>query len=338
MRLIIICIFVSIFLNCGSEEQSTLFESVNFELVELSEGVYSCIHKIGGKAICNVGIVDTGVETLIFDSFLSPDVAQELLGILEKMDLSPLKYVVNSHCHNDHIRGNQVFPKEVKVISTARTIELISNNEPLDIADEQNYAPARFAYFDSLYHAYDGDQNARDYKQILMWRPYYEILSRSHLEIQTRLPDTVVDSILNLDGPKRRVELITKGPGHTESDLVLYLPDDKILFSGDLIFNKCHPYVAHGNIDLWKAWLDYLISMNINQIMPGHGALGSKELIPQMKTYLVDLEMTAKSMLETDAVPNVSNQPVPEPYKDWWFDQFYPVNLGFAYEHFMQAK
>ncbi len=301
-------------------------------MVKLGDGVYSCIHRLGGKAICNVGIVDNGEETIIFDSFLSPKVAEELLGMLDEMDLSPVKYVINSHAHNDHIRGNQVFSEQIKIISTRRTKEIIEEQEPLDIESEKEYAPARLSMYDSLYRSFDGDQTSREYEKILMWRPYYQILSTSHLDIKTRLPNTFVDSILTLDGSRHRVQLIARGPGHTESDLVLYLPDDEILFAGDLIFNDCHPYVAHGSIKAWKNWLDFLNELDLKTIMPGHGALGNKELIDQMKNYLLDLEAAAADLhLKKQSVEIAIH--IPDAYADWWFDRFYAINLRFAFEN-----
>lgn len=333
MRITAIFLFCAIFICSCKVERSDGFESNNFELVELAEGVYSCIHKFGGKAICNVGIVDNGQETIIFDSFLSPDVAKELLEALKEMGLSPLKYVVNSHSHNDHIRGNQVFPNEVKIISTTRTSELIEKWEPLDIIEEKKFAPDRYSYFDSLYNSFKGDKLSREYQQILMWRPYYETLSNSHIEVKTRLPDIFVDSVQNFDGPNRRIQLISKGQGHTESDLILYLPDDKILFTGDLIFNKCHPYVPHGSISNWKDWLDFMNTIDIQTIMPGHGDIGTKDLVDHMKDYLTNLEISARNMyLNGQGKETIESMEIPVQYKEWWFDRFYTSNLRFAYD------
>ena len=327
-------IFSIVFLLQGCKEvPSNGLASDNFEFLELGKGVYSCIHKFGGKAICNVGIVDNGKETVIFDSFLSPAVAQELADALAEMDLSPIKYVVNSHFHNDHIRGNQAFSDEVKIVSTSVTGKLIEEEEPLQIAFEKENAPARFSYYDSLYLAFDGDKQSREYQQILMWRPYYETLSNSYTEVKTRVPDMFVDSILNLDGPNRKIQLISKGQGHTESDLILYLPDDKILFTGDLVFNECHPYVAHGNIAKWVAWLDYMNTLEVTTVMPGHGKLGTEKLFEQMKKYLQELEISAEKLVNNDiSVEAIDTIPVPEPYKTWWFDRFYAYNLNFAYQ------
>lgn len=330
-----IVVFISLAVLAGSckVEPKPQIMSANFQWVELAEGVYSCIHKFGGKAICNVGVVDNGHETIIFDSFLSPEVAIEMVEAVREMGLSPVKYVVNSHFHNDHIRGNQVFPQEVRIISTTKTKDLIEEEEPLQIAFEKENAPARLSYYDSLYRTFDGDTLSRQYKQILMWRPYYETLSNSHSEVKTRLPDLYVDSIKNFDGPNRRIQLISKGPGHTDSDLVMYLPDDDILFTGDLIFNACHPYVAHGNVQKWKAWLDYMNTLNVITVMPGHGQIGSEDLIDQMKEYLMDLELSAQELIDNEgSIDSVNVNHIPERYKEWWFDRFYVYNLGFVYE------
>jgi len=333
MRLILILFFVAILPLSCKDKSIHKIKSDNFELVKLGNGIYSCIHKFGGKAICNVGIVDNGNETLIFDSFLSPDVAGELLKVVEEMGLSPVKYVVNSHFHNDHIRGNQVFTKEINIISTIRTKEIIEEEEPYQIAYEKENAPARLSYYDSLYHSFNGDKQSREYQQILMWRPYYETLANSHLKVKTRLPNMYVDSILNLDGPKRKIQLISKGEGHTESDLVLYLPDDNILFSGDLIFNSRHPYLPHGNIIKWIAWLEFMNTLEVSTIMPGHGQVGTEELIEQMKNYFQDLEITAKYLVNKNlSIEESDNIAIPDKYKDWWFDRFYEYNLRFAYE------
>jgi glyoxylase-like metal-dependent hydrolase (beta-lactamase superfamily II) len=166
-----------------------------------------------------------------------------------------------------------------------------------------------------------------------MWRPYYEILSESHKEVETRLPKVFVDDRQSYDGPDRRVQLTSKGAGHTESDLVLYLPDDQIIFTGDLVFNECHPYMAHGSISGWLDWLVFLQTLDIKVVVPGHGQNGSKELIAAMIKYINKMQGVAMKM-QTDnlTLDNVPEIEIPEEYKEWWFDQFFVPNLRFAYQ------
>ena len=339
MRIVLIAISLAfVMLSCDNPKQKK-WQSDNFELVKLGEGIYGCIHKFGGKAICNVGIVDNGEETIVFDSFLSPDVASELLSAVERLDLSPIKYVVNSHFHNDHIRGNQVFSEDVHIISTKKTRDLIEEWEPLQIEYEKENAPARLALYDSLYRSFKGDKQSREYQQILMWKPYYEILVNSHKEVKTRLPDMFVDSVHQFDGSARRVVLLSNGIGHSESDLVMHLPDDGVLFTGDLVFNSRHPYVPDGDIDRWKNWLDFMNSLNVKKVLPGHGPTGSKELISAMKQYLLDLEASAKALVVNKrSIDDPESTLVPEQYREWWFDRFYEYNLRYTYSKLQEAE
>lgn len=316
----------------GCQNNKTLqADSTNFKIVQLSDGVWACIHKFGGKAICNVGVIDNGKETIIFDSFLSPDAAKELLTAVENSDLSPIKYVINSHYHNDHIRGNQIFGKDVKIVSTKRTRDLIEEFEPLNIQEEKEYAPNLFHYWDSISVNFNGDKNSREYKNILMWRPYYQTLANSFKEVRTRLPDTMLDSLLNMDGPNRRVQIISIGSGHTESDLVLYLPDDKILFSGDLIFSHSHPYLADGSLSGLSNWLEFLQTLDIQKIVPGHGEIGNIALVNEMKHYLIKLDSMANELAANDAgEEKLSSVEIPNEFADWWFERFFYFNLNFA--------
>lgn len=330
MRVLIV-VFIFFLFSCGQEE-TIVYSSVNFDLIKLSDGVYAAIHKVGGKAICNVGVIDNGDETLVFDTFLSPAVAEELLEVIKDLGLSPVKYVINSHFHNDHIRGNQVFSNAVKIISTSRTAELIEELEPAQLEYEKEFAPERYAHYDSLYHSFTGDTTSRKYIQILMWRPYYETLAESHKEVKTRLPDHMVNTFTEYNGSERKAILIPRGKGHSESDLILYLPDDKILFSGDLIFNQCHPYMGHGSLSGLKEWLKFLITLDIETVVPGHGPVGPKSIIAEMSDYVVALESLTKDLpgmgLSSDALDSIQ---IPDAYKAWWFDRFYPSNIRFTY-------
>lgn len=317
-----------ILFSCQSLDKKVEFTSSNFDLISLAEGVYACIHKTGGKAICNVGIIDNGKETIIFDCFLSPEVAEEIPQVVKSYGLSPIRYVINSHFHNDHIRGNQVFSEEVKIISTKTTADLIAEIEPGEIAAEKEYAPQRYAMYDSLYRHFSGDTTSLEYMEIKLWRPYYQVLSKSHQEVETRLPDTFMDSILYLEGPERQVQLISKGPGHTPSDIVLYLPDDKVIFTGDLVFNQNHPFLGNGEIGPWKMWLAYMNTLDILTVVPGHGPLGNKDLIAQMKNYILDIEDLADEMKENESDPEAID--IPGKYQDWMLSRFFPVNVNFV--------
>lgn len=318
-------------INCSEKPQR--FDSQNFELINISEGIYAGIHKLGGKAISNSGIIDLGEETVIFDSFLDPGAAEELIVVSKLENLSPIKYVVNSHSHNDHIRGNQVFNEDVIIISTSRTLELIAENEPKEIEAESKYAPGQFEYYDSLYRNFNGDKLSKEYEKILIWRPYFQVLAESKERIKSRLPTETIDSSKTIIGRDKTISLITKGMGHSESDLVLFLAEEKVLFAGDLIFNQYHPYFGNGDIDKWKEWLGYLENLDIETIIPGHGPIGGKFLILQMLEYISTIENLALDLSEKEEIPDLATIKIPEKYENWMLERFFVPNLLFAIEY-----
>jgi glyoxylase-like metal-dependent hydrolase (beta-lactamase superfamily II) len=99
-------------------------DSKHFRLQQLADGVYAAIHIDGGAAIGNAGIVDLGDRTLIYDTFLTPQAAEDLRTAAEALTGRPIDAVINSHWHNDHIWGNQVFGANTEIISTEETRRL----------------------------------------------------------------------------------------------------------------------------------------------------------------------------------------------------------------------
>lgn len=319
-----------IFVSCHQNTEIPV--SQNFHLVKMADGVYACIDKRGGKAICNAGIIDIGEGTIIFDTFLSPEAASEIPLLVKKFKLPPIKFVINSHWHNDHIRGNQVFSEEVDIISTKKTAELIKINEPKQIAAEKNYAPGQLAYQDSLLNNYKGDHADRAYQTILMWHGYYTALVESHQILKTRIPNVFVDKEKTIIGTKRKVNLFSYGRGHTESDLILYLPDEKIVFTADLVFIGMHPYMADGYIEDWKNCLTFIEGLAIEKLVPGHGNIGDAKDLQIMKDYLEMMEKQAQIMINQGiSITEAESIDVPEPFTEWWFGNFFAINLRFMY-------
>ena len=100
--------------------------SKHFVMHQLTEGIYAAIAENGSSAICNSGIIDLGGQIVIFDTFLTPQAAMDLRQMAEDIFGRTPQIVVNSHYHNDHIWGNQVFAADSQIISSTRTRELIA--------------------------------------------------------------------------------------------------------------------------------------------------------------------------------------------------------------------
>jgi glyoxylase-like metal-dependent hydrolase (beta-lactamase superfamily II) len=310
----------------------SLPESKHFQLQRLADGVYAAIASERGYAICNAGIIDTGDRTIIFDTFISPDPAKDLLKAAKRLTPQNAIRVVNSHYHNDHIRGNQVFPPDVDILSTATTLEGIIHKEPETIKWEKENIPKALVNTKSKLKR---EKDPKRRHTLVLSSAYYEAILKSHPKLKTRLPNVTFEGSLVMHGSRRRIELLTHA-GHTESDLVLYLPDEKIAFMSDLLFVNYHPYLPGCSPELFRKSLREVGKLGVHTLVPGHGPVGGPSDLSLLDHYIQTLESIARKMVKTGKpLEEIRLQPVPPPFNDWclFFEDLFVMNLGFLYKY-----
>jgi len=320
------CLFLT--LLCTSELAAQEYNSGNFEIRKLADGVFSAIHKPGGYGICNAGIVNLGKETLVFDCCLSPEAARDLKKAAETLTGNPVKYVVNSHYHNDHVRGNQVF-SGARIIASTRTRELMEQLAAAEVEDEKKYVDQEIADFTyNMAH----EEDSTKMTEHKLWLGYYQSMKSSHADYQVTLPDYLVDDSLSLKGKKRSVQLVCKGSGHSESDMIMWLPAEKILFAGDLLFIGFHPWFGEADIPGWLSYLNYLKRLGPVAVIPGHGRVGDTTDLDEMSGYLTSVETILREMVK-DKIPinRIGAIHVPEKYNSLYFRNFFTPGLTLQY-------
>lgn len=300
----------------------------HFRIVELAEGVWAAAHKDEGYAISNAGIIDTGDQTLIFDTFLTPEAALDLREAAETLTGRPATLVINSHFHNDHIRGNQVFRPEAEIIATRSTRNAIGEKEPEEIAAEKEYAPGRLAEVRADLTSASPEQQP----ELRMWEDYYEGMLRSHADLETTVPTITFDGTLTIHGPKRRVEVLAMGKGHTEDDAILYLPDDQIAFLGDLHFVERHPWLGSGDPHAWATTLRRIHGWDVVTVIPGHGPASPAASLLTLVEYIEVLAALVETGREAgQSEEEIVALPMPSAYHSWWYGRFYSSNLRHLY-------
>jgi cyclase len=318
-----------IFIFSVSYQYGQGFESRHFNIEKLDEGVYAVIHKTGGYAICNSGIVDLGDETLVFDCFISPEAAKDLKKAAEELTGNEVKYVVNSHFHNDHIRGNQVFVG-AQIISTKRTAELIEEIEPEELEWEAKVIDDRI---ETTTQKLAEETDSFKLEELKMWMGYYQAIKESQGNYKITLPNTFMEDTLVIKGTEREAVLFTKGKGHTESDIVLWLPEENILFATDLLFVNCHLWLGDGFPEDWIRYLQDLQKLNAHAIVPGHGPLGSNEDMDNMINYINTINNIVETAIESNLTEEeLKETEIPEEFRDWWFGRFFSPNLVIQYK------
>ncbi len=303
-------------------------ESKHFTIEPLAEGIYAAIARDGGAAICNAGIVDLGESCLVFDTFLTPGAAADLLQTVKYLVGRPPDFVINSHYHNDHIWGNQVFAPPAHIVASRQTYELISTSGKKELEDETATASQSLAHFREL------SQNAETEAQrnaAKMFLGFYEGLVQDLPRLSVRMPDITYKERLTFHGAKHSAELIAYDNCHTGNDAVLFLPNEGILFMSDLLFVGCHPYLGDGDPANLVSVLKEILDLGASRFVPGHGMPGTKEDVNLLIEYVGDCEKTAQILVKEGRADreSIGKAEVPERYKDWQFPMFYRANLRF---------
>jgi glyoxylase-like metal-dependent hydrolase (beta-lactamase superfamily II) len=305
------------------------FQSKHFTIQKLDDGVWALIHKNGGFAICNAGIIDLGDGALVFDAFLSPEPAQEIKKAAFALTGHPVKWVVNSHYHNDHIGGNQIF-EQAHIISTERTRELISKFQPEEIAADKKQIPIELEKDRKKDMA---KMSPHELQEHIMDLGYNEALARVDDSLRVVLPDLTFKDQFIIHGSRRSVYILSYGEGHTESDAFLWLPREKIAFLGDLLFVQNQPWIGDGNMDHWSAYLDSIARLTPKKLVPGHGPVGTVADIDSMKSYFSSVRNRANDYFKNRIDPGAdSTLKSPAPFDEWLLSAFYKANVHTEYK------
>lgn len=277
------------FLPHTSPAQAT-FSSRHFTIEKLGNGVYAAIATNGGYAICNAGIVDLGDATLVMDPFMTPEAARDLKKAAEKLTGHSVRYVINTHFHNDHTGGNEVFAAAT-IISTQAALRHMRKELPPELEDNRKHASDKAASF----HQKDRkNMSALELEEHVLWEAYYDGLAKSVGTLKLCYPQMCFTDSMVIHGSKRDVQLYDCGKAHSEGDLLMFLPEDKILFTGDVLFIGCHPWIGDGDPAHWDSVLQNIQQGEVAMIIPGHGRSGKKEDVAPLRQYFLDLRATAQ--------------------------------------------
>lgn len=303
------------------------FNSEHFSLYSIADGVFAAIHQEGGAAIGNAGLIDLGGQILVFDTFLTPQAASTLRQFsLETFNQIP-QWVVNSHYHNDHIWGNQVFAQEANIISSSLT------NALFDTLGDEEY---RWYAAHAAHRLNEIQKKVQEQSQgpaLNIMLGYYTGLVEALPSLKVVKPNISFESQLSLYGHKRSAELIAFEGGHTKSDTVLYLPQDKVLFMSDLLFVEAHPFLSEGDPVVLVDTLNKLIQFDADVYIPGHGPIGGKADMQAMIAYVEDCLDAVNGMIKLGVDPEqIAGIEVPQKYSGWVCPHFYPENLKSIYE------
>lgn len=314
----------------------SLPQSEHFDLQQLADGVYAAFAVTRG-AVGNAGFVDLGGATLIFDTFMTPQAAEDLRDAALALTGGPIRYAVNSHWHADHVLGNPVLPEETVFISTGITRDWMVERIPgriqafLDTRSQMEEALVRLRG-----QLADADEAHRPAIQAEIRTN--EIGLEALPRLSLRLPALTFVDRLDLYGTDRRVSLLTYGGGHTKSDAILHLPDDGIVFVADLLFAGSHPWIGDGNPGDWPGILDRVDQLEAATVVPGHGPLSTPAAFDVMRAYMPAVLAVVDALVAAHAAPaDLESVEVPAQFADLEGQQRFANNVRALFEQATSA-
>lgn len=256
------------------------FNSKHFTLQEVTDGVFAAIAKDGGGAVGNAGFIDLGDKTIVFDTFNTPQAAEDLKNMAEQLTGRSVTWVVNSHWHGDHIRGNQVFENSM-IVSSQTSFQFMKENHPARIQKQKDSISDLEAYIHSLETQDEKDEKTENQLSFL------NEIKLSLPILKLKLPQYTFKNEFTIHGSRRTANILTLGGAHSPCDSILYIPDEEIIFMGDILFVNTHPtLLPESNPSGWLEILRNLKDMKIKHAVPGHGPVGNMEDIAKLEDYI----------------------------------------------------
>jgi glyoxylase-like metal-dependent hydrolase (beta-lactamase superfamily II) len=286
--------------------------SAHFTLHELAPGIHAAVARPGGTAVSNAAIIDLGDRTLVVDTFQTQDAAQDLLAAARRLTGRGAAVVVNSHWHGDHVGGNQVF-EGAEIIATPRTVELVAQHG----TPPEQYTSELDDYVASLQERIADTENDDERARYRVALVTAETLVREAPRFRLTLPAPMRDEALEIVGAERDAEVLTYGPGHTESDAFVHLPAEGIVVAGDLLWVNAHPRTQDGEPAAWAAALDRMAALGPQVVVPGHGDVGGPQHLAGMAAYLREVDDMVAALRANPDIDPLQRFAPPEGSETW---------------------
>ena len=251
----------------------------NKGLSDLGNNIYCYLQPDGGWGWSNAGLIADGDESLIVDTLFDEDLTLEMLDSMKSAEPKGMKNIralINSHSNGDHCNGNNCVDTD-EVISSEATLEEMSHESPEMMAALLKQAP----------------------EMGTLGKYFLECFGSFNFEgVTKRLPNTTFTGETQRQVGDKIVELIEVGPAHTNGDVLVHVPSDKVVFTGDILFIEGHPILWAGPVKNWINACDRIISMEVDFVVPGHGPVTDNRGVKAVRDYLVYIDAESRKRFE----------------------------------------
>jgi glyoxylase-like metal-dependent hydrolase (beta-lactamase superfamily II) len=242
-------------------------------LSEVGDRVYAYLQRDGGWGWSNSGLVVGDGGALVVDTLFDLNLTREMLAAYARvLGGTGIDVLVNSHANGDHCYGNELLGG-ARIVASRATAEELPEAPPEALAGMLRAAPNLGAvgeYLTRIFGSFQFDG------------------------ITLTPPTETFDGELTLHAGGREVRLIEVGPAHTRGDTIVHLPDERLVFTADVLFAGGHPMVWAGPVTNWIRALDTVLALDADTVVPGHGPVTDRHGVEELRGYFTYLEREAR--------------------------------------------
>jgi glyoxylase-like metal-dependent hydrolase (beta-lactamase superfamily II) len=284
-------------------------------LHDLGNGLWAYLQPDGSWGWSNAGLIVDGDRSLLVDTLFDLELTREMLDAMRRATAAAetIDVVVNTHANGDHCFGNQLVAgarivtssasaREMAEVGPARLQQLMSQSAQLGEVGE---------YLRRIFGAFDFDG------------------------ITLTLPNQTFDGETSLTVGGKEVRLYEVGPAHTLGDLLVHVPGDRAVFTGDILFVDGHPVIWAGPIGNWIRACDRILAMDVETIVPGHGPLTDKHGVRRLRDYLEYIASEARRRYDAGlGALEAARDIALDDYASWGDAERIVVNVSTLYREF----
>jgi len=273
----------------------------------LAPGLFAVL---GARGDANSGFALAPGGAVVIDAQQNEALGRSLLEAVCAAGGGPIRALVNTHYHADHVFGNPAFAAEVEIVAhtrcRARLIEILERAGVKPGAPVPERLALELGFGSNLWDLVPDDDPLQ-----ASFRELYE--ASGYAGARVRLPTLTVDGECAFHLGDRRMVLRHLGPGHTEGDVVAWFPDDGVVFAADLVFHGRFPWLGDSDVTAWAARLEDLAALGAPVVVPGHGPpVGPAEVLAfrdLLRAVQAEVRALAREDLDEAAVVSRARLP-----------------------------
>jgi glyoxylase-like metal-dependent hydrolase (beta-lactamase superfamily II) len=281
-----------------------------FEMVTVADGVHVAVAAPAYKVNSNTAIIESDDGVIVVDTHSKPSAARVVVEHLRAITAKPVRYVVNTHFHWDHWHGNEVYPAAypgAEIVSNQITREAMVRKGLKRIQDHVRQIPAEIEKVrGALAAATSPAARARLESDLRLAEQYQREISA----LRPALPTMAFEQTMKIYRRDREIHLLYLGKAHTEGDVFVYLPKEKVVVTGDAVIGWT-PFMGDGYPEDWVGTLDRLAELDFTHIVMGHGGPVGREWLRTFRGYIHDLVEAVRAEAATGATLDEVKQRVP---------------------------